>query len=272
MNSQSLDLDQLKQVATGAARTGGDVLMRFFRDGVQMRQKAGGDKSYDLVSDADEESEREIEKLLREAFPTHELLGEEALSGADAGAEDLWVIDPLDGTNNFAHRVPHFAVSIAYYHRGEAIVGAVLNPARDEMFLAVRGQGASLNGTPVTPEPVDRLSDALIGCGFYYDRGEMMRKTLAAIEEFFDHHIHGIRRFGTASLDLCSVGMGHFGGFFEYQLSPWDFAAGRLFVEESGGVVTTAGGDPLRLEKTSILAGNASLHAAMLAITKKHHP
>jgi len=197
------------------------------------------------------------------------LLGEEDLTG-NVNAADLWVIDPLDGTNNYAHRIPHFAVSIAYYRNGVATVGAVLNPARDEMFTAIRNQGAFFNGRPVSVSQAATLGEVLIGCGFYYDRGEMMRRTLGAVEEFFEQHVHGIRRFGTAALDLCQVGCGQFGGFFEYRLSPWDFAAGRLFVEEAGGKVTDANGNPLPLEVTSLVASNTKLHDAMLKITKKH--
>lgn len=266
------EIDRIKLCATEAARVGGDILMRYYRDGVQMRSKASSDKSYDLVSDADEQSEQAIADMIRREFPDHELLGEEALSEGDAGADHLWIIDPLDGTNNFAHRVPHFAVSIAYYEKGVPIVGVVTNPARDDVYVAVRGGGAFHNGVAVKLDPVTSLGEALIGCGFYYDRGEIMRKTLGAIEELFSHDIHGIRRFGTASLDLCAVGLGYFGAFFEYQLSPWDFAAGRLFVEEAGGVMTTASGGDLPIRKTSVLAANAGLHAAMLAITGKHHP
>ena len=258
--------------ATEAARIGGRILMRYFRDGVLIRDKSdGGGKTYDLVSDADIDSERAIGEFLRAQYPDHELLGEEDLVG-DADAEHLWIIDPLDGTNNFAHQLPHFAVSIAYYHRGVAMVGAILNPARDELFTAVRGEGAFCNGDRVAVDESESLSRTLIGCGFYYDRGAMMRSTLAAIEEFFGNDIHGIRRFGTAALDLCQVGCGQFGGFFEYQLSPWDFAAGALFVEEAGGKVTDATGNALSIETSSIVASNTRLHDAMIDITSRHHP
>lgn len=264
-------LEDLLLIATDAARVGGELLMRYYRDGVQMRDKsASGGKSYDLVSDADIESEKAIGNHLRVHCPGHELLGEEDLKGS-VDAEHLWIIDPLDGTNNFAHHIPHFAVSIAYYHRGQAMVGAILNPARDEMFTAIRGGGASMNGTPVSVSNAHTLAQTLVGCGFYYDRGEMMRGTLAAVEEFFGHDIHGIRRFGTAALDLCQVGCGYFGGFFEYKLSPWDFAAGTLFVEEAGGKITNGLGEPLPLEQTSVVATNSKLHDAFIAITSKHH-
>ena len=267
------DTQELLMVATTAAHAGGGVLMRYLRDGVQIRDKSGGGgKAYDLVSDADVESELAIAGQLREKLPGHELLGEESLSDGDVNAEHLWVIDPLDGTNNYAHGIPHFAVSIAYYHRGEPVLGVILNPAREEMYTATKGGGAFLNGEPVavTDEPL--LTKSLIGCGFYYDRGDMMRSTLATIEDFFVREVHGIRRFGTAALDLCQVGCGQFGGYFEYQLSPWDFAAGRLFVEEAGGKVTDARGQPLPIASSSILASNGKLHDAMLEVIARHHP
>lgn len=256
-------------VAVNAARRGGEVLMKYFRDGVQMRDKsAEGGKSYDLVSDADLESEQVIGNLLSDAFPDHELLGEENLAGS-VEADNVWIIDPLDGTNNFAHQIPHFAVSIAYYRAGVAEVGVVYNPARDELFTAIRGKGAHFDGRPAVVCDSESLAQTLIGCGFYYDRGQMMKNTLSALEEFFGHDIHGIRRFGTAALDLCQVGCGYFGGFFEYKLSPWDFAAGRLFVEEAGGKVTTATGQPLPLEVGSVVASNGKLHDKMIEITSK---
>ncbi len=268
-----LDSQSLLDTTTAAARIGGEILMRYFRDGVSIRDKsADGGKTYDLVSDADIESELAIASFLRQSHPGHELLGEESLAGGSTEAEHLWVIDPLDGTNNFAHQLPHFAVSIAYYHRGQAVVGAVLNPARDELYTAVRGEGAFRDGTRVHVSAEQTLAKTLIGCGFYYDRGNMMRSTLAAIEEFFGCEIHGIRRFGTAALDLCQVGCGQFGGYFEYQLSAWDFAAGRLFVEEAGGRVTDGKGDSLPLEMTSIVASNGKLHDVMIDITSRHHP
>ena len=267
------DTKALLDTATSAARIGGEILMRYFREGVEIRDKsADGGKSYDLVSDADLESEKAIAQCLQQAFPEHELLGEEELAGGSTDAEHLWVIDPLDGTNNFAHQLPHFAVSIAYYRRGEPIVGVVLNPARDEMFTAAKGEGAFRNGQRMQVSQAESLAKTLIGCGFYYDRGDMMRSTLSAIEEFFAGDIHGIRRFGTAALDLCQVGCGQFGGFFEYQLCAWDFAAGRLFVEEAGGRVTDGRGGPVPLEKTSLVASNGALHDRMIDITRRHHP
>lgn len=269
------DLEKVLEVAKDAARLAGVELMRHFVDDrLEMRDKsASGGVSYDLVSDADLASERIVAARIRESFPEHALLGEEGL-GSDIDveqAECLWIIDPLDGTNNFAHRLPHFAVSIAFYLRGVAQVGVIYNPATGQWFTTVRGGGAYAGERRVSVSAHTTLSKVIVGCGFYYDRGEMMRRTLAAIEEFFSFDIHGIRRFGTASLDLCMVGCGQFGGYFEYQLSPWDFAAGRLFVEEAGGKVTCARGENLPLGRASILASNGKIHDAMLAVTKKHH-
>lgn len=265
------ELDSILQTAIDAARVGGAVLRQYFEEGVTIRDKsAGGGKSYDLVSDADEQSEKAIESFLRQAYPTHELLGEEALQGGDATADHLWIIDPLDGTNNFAHRIEHFAVSIGYYEKGVAMVGAVLNPANDDLFTVTRGGGAFRNGRRVRVSDVDSLKQAMIGCGFYYDRGAMMRATLAAIDDCFSHHVHGIRRFGTASLDLCMVGCGMLDAFFEFKLSPWDFAAGSLFVTEAGGEITDVNGEPLPIATSSVLASNSKLHESVRAITTKH--
>ena len=264
------------EVAKDAARLAGIALMEYFQDdSLVIRDKsASGGVSYDLVSDADLTSERIVGERIRASFPNHQLLGEESL-GKDVdveSAEHLWIIDPLDGTSNFAHRLPHFAVSIAYYHKGVAIVGVIYNPATAQWFTTARGCGSFAGEKRVSVSTDSSLSKVIIGCGFYYDRGEMMRKTLATIEEFFAFDIHGIRRFGTASLDLCMVGCGQFGGFFEFKLSAWDFAAGRLFIEEAGGTVTDACGGRLPLKPSSVLASNGRLHDAMLAVTSKHHP
>ncbi len=266
------DLTRLLDVANQAASAGGHVLQRYWRDGVELRDKSlQGGKSYDLVSDADLESQSVIVNLLGDAFPDHAVMGEEDLT-ADVDAEHLWIVDPLDGTNNFVHHIPHFAVSIAYYRRGRPVVGVVRNPITGDLYSATSGGGAFHNGHPIHVSKAATLSRTLVGCGFYYDRGHMMRSTLAAIEEFFSHDIHGMRRFGTAALDLCAVAAGRFGVFFEYKLSPWDFAAGQLIVSEAGGTVTDAKGEPLPITQSSVLAATAPLHPTALEITARHHP
>lgn len=266
-------LQEILNVAVAAARDGGKVLRHHFEQGVQIRNKsAGGGKTCDLVSDADLESEQAIAAVLRDAYPTHELLGEESLQLGNVDAEHLWIIDPLDGTNNFAHRIEHFAVSIGYYERGRPMVGAIYQPLHDELFTVIRGNGAFRGPQRVHVSEADSLDQAMIGCGFYYDRGAMMRSTLAAIEECFSNNIHGIRRFGTASLDLCMIGCGQLDGFFEYRLSPWDFAAAALFVEEAGGRVTDARGREMPIAGTSIVASNGHLHERLIEIATRHAP
>jgi myo-inositol-1(or 4)-monophosphatase len=146
------------------------------------------------------------------------------------------------------------------------------SPARDEWFSAARGQGAYHNGQPVRVSQSQRLDEILIGFGYYYDRGAMLEATLAAVNELLHKNIHGVRRMGAATLDLAYVALGSFGAFFEYELAPWDFAAGCLVVQEAGGTVTTGRGEPVPVAKTSILATNGLVHEAVLEIVKAHHP
>lgn len=253
-----------------AAMAGANVLTKYFESGVAMRAKAA-EQSYNLVTDADLESEKAIGRVINELCPGDAILAEEEYSAA-TDEEHLWIVDPLDGTNNYAHRIPHFAVSIAYYESGLPQVGVVVNPARGDWYWAERGKGAFHNGRRLAVEQASSLRDCIVSCGFYYDRGAMMESTLAAIHSFFKQDIHGIRRFGTAALDLCQVADGLFGSYFEYQLHPWDFAAGQLIVEEAGGVVTDCRGHDLELRKTSILACGPGLQQSSLDIVQRHHP
>lgn len=254
-------------VATEAAHAAGEVLRRHLREGTRI----WGKETHNLVTDADLEAERAIAAVIQRRCPGHAILGEEE-QAAEITAEDLWIVDPLDGTNNFAHGVPHYSVSVAYYRQGVPIVGVVFDPERDQLFAAARGHGASCNGRPIHVGTQTRLDEVLVGVGFYYDRGKMMEATLEAVRHLFYARIHGIRRFGSAALDLCAVASGQYGAFFEYLLSPWDFAAGRLIVEEAGGMVTTTKKTPLPLEKTSLLASNGSLHEAACEIISRFDP
>ena len=276
MNSAKLFqvTDELKQtmppelqVAFTAAQAGAEIVMAYFERGVTMRQK---EDACDLVSDADLHSEQAIAKTILKAFPGHSILGEEENAGA-TDAVDLWIIDPLDGTNNFAHRIPHFAVSIAYYHAGEAVCGVVVNPVHNDWYWAGRGGGSFHNGRRLAVNAELSLAETMVGVGFYYDRGAMMEATLKSIHDFFKQQIHGVRRFGAAALDLCQVADGLFGVFFEYHLSPWDFAAGRLILEEAGGKITDGRGNALPIAKSSVLATNSLLHDAALEIVRRNH-
>lgn len=254
-------------VAREAAQAAAEVLRRHYRSGVALQSKAVAN----FVSEADLEAERAIAAVIQQHLPGHEILGEELHQGSTS-AEHLWVVDPLDGTHNFAHKIPHFAVSIAYLHRGEAQLGIVLNPVTDTWHVAVKGQGATVDGAPVHVADHQKLDETIIAVGFPYDRARIMEATLAAMGDLIRREIHGIRRMGSAALDLCDVGLGRYGAYFEYQLSPWDFAAGQLFVTEAGGRVTTTRGEPVPLARTGVLASNGLLHQAVLEVIDRHHP
>lgn len=249
-------------VARQAAKSAGELISRYFRDGVTMSEKGPGN----LVSIADIEAEKTIARVIHEAFPDHAIIGEEGHS-APEDSEHLWIVDPLDGTTNFAHKIPHFAVSIAYHERGVPMCAVIHNPITGDWYTATRGEGAIANGRPARVNAHSSIEETLVASGFYYDRGTLMESTFSALQDFCRQGAHGIRRMGAASLDLCSVGTGQFGVFFELQLSVWDFAAGRLFVEEAGGRVTTITGTPIPTAKSSVLATNGRLHEAAERIT-----
>lgn len=246
------------RVARAAAKKSSEVLMDFFGRDYEVRSKS----SYNLVTDADFASEKEIFRIIKESFPDDAVLGEESNS-ADISADHLWIVDPLDGTNNFVHGVEHFGISIAYYYRRVPEMGIVVRPPTDDWYVCRRNQGAYYNKQRARVSNDANLNEILVAVGFYYDRGQLMRGTLDAMRKLFEQDIHGIRRMGTASLDLCMVGTGAFGAYFEFELSAWDFAAGRLFVEEAGGRVTDCRGNVLSVGKSSILATNGLVHQTM---------
>lgn len=260
------------EIARQAALAGGDVIAKYFRTAIEVR----GKQSFNLVTTADIESERIIVQTIRDRFPNDAILGEEGTQGS-LEAERLWIVDPLDGTNNFAHGLEQFAVSIGFYEQGVPRVGVIYQPTRQEWYWAIQGQGAFRQSpnTPLVPMIVstaERLDQSLIGCGFFYDRGTMMEATLQSIGDLFRAQIHGIRRFGAASLDLCMVASGALDGFFEYELAPWDFAAGRLIVEEAGGELSTCSGEPLPIGRSSLLASNRKIHQAALQVVSRNLP
>jgi myo-inositol-1(or 4)-monophosphatase len=242
-------------LATAAARAAGKRLVELL--GRATVEEKGS--SQNLVTQADLEAEEIITAMIAEVFPDHKFLREEGESTGGAEADHLWVIDPLDATNNYAHGIPHFAVSIAYAEKGVPQVGVILDPMRDELFTGSRGEGAFLNGKPIHVSDHASLPECIIGTGFYYDRGALMERTLQAVHDLFKRNIRGIRRFGSAAVDLCWVACGRFDGFFEYRLAPWDYAAGGLIVEEAGGKCFDRGGGPLRLDSGNVIVANAAV-------------
>ena len=224
-------------------------------------------REIDLVTTADREAEAFLIGEIERAHPDHGYVAEEGHVKSTAGGL-AWYIDPLDGTTNFAHGYPVFSVSIALVENGRALVGAVYDPSRDEMFTAVRGGGAALNGHPVRVSPQGELRKAFLVSGFPYGfAGDPRNLRLWGA---FLHAAQSVRRDGSAALDLCYVAAGRFDGFWEYGLHSWDIAAGALVIEEAGGRATNFDGSPLGLDDRAILATNTKLHAAMQAVLKEN--
>ena len=255
-------LDEIGSVAKKAALAAREVQLKGLRDGTEIRTKGG--KHQDLVTAADVEAERVISQTIADAFPDHNLLGEE---GGDRGrtSEWLWVVDPIDGTTNYSRHIPYFSTSIAVYYGSRPVVGLVANPMVAETFFAVEGQGAFLNDTPIKSSSASAFTEALLVTGFYYDRGRNIDLTLQAIRKFYDRGIMGIRRFGSAALDLCYLAAGRVDGYFEIGLNAWDFAAGAFIAAQAGALVTDAAGEPLQLKKSYLVAGSPALHPKLLA-------
>jgi myo-inositol-1(or 4)-monophosphatase len=249
-------------VAIEAAHAGSIALLHHFRKPLEVHSK--GVANY--VSEADLASESAVVQIIQDAFPSHAILSEESHSDR-ADADHSWIIDPLDGTNNYIHGMPHFAVSIGYYQKGQGVLGIVTCPATGDWYVAGHGEGAWFNGQQIHVSKAQGLEQAMIACGFYYDRDQMMQSTLDTIGDLFRCQIHGIRRCGAAALDLAYVAAGWFDAFFEFQLSPWDIAAGAVLIQEAGGEISDCKGQPVALNRpSSICASNGNLHPAMLDI------
>ena len=219
----------------------------------------------DLVTEMDVEIERAFRAMIAERFPSHVVLGEEFEASGDreAGSGCCWVLDPIDGTTNYAHGLPIFCASLALEIDGDAVVGAVYDPNRRELFTAERGHGAWLNGAPLRVSTSTALIDSLLVTGFHYNIHKDSSELIELFGEFISR-ARAVRRLGSAALDLCYVAAGRFDGFWEHKLQPWDVAAGALIVQEAGGKVTTVEGAPFGSRIGSVLASNGSIHSAML--------
>jgi len=259
-------VDDIEQVALRAAQAAGRIHMRWLNKTKAIRKG----NPLDLVTEADKEAEAAVIKMIRRAFPEHAILAEE--SGASTNAsEHRWIIDPLDGTTNFAHGFPAFCVSIAYEHRGRVEVGVVFDALHKDMFSARRGKGAKLNGKPIHVSKARTLATSLLATGFPYDRRERRRFYLCFWEDMMTR-VEGVRRAGSAALDLASVACGRLDGFWEFGLKAWDVAAGSLLVKEAGGTVTNMDGTPLDLAGAQILATNSRIHREMAQVLREIRP
>ncbi|MBI5835677.1 MAG: inositol monophosphatase [Candidatus Eisenbacteria bacterium] len=253
------------RVAVEAARAGGAVLRRRF--GSPQRYSKKG--AIDLVTATDLASEAAILSVVRRRFPDHEILAEESGRHAARGNSPpyRWVIDPLDGTTNFAHGYPFVCTSVAVVRDGRALAGAVLDPVRDELFSAALGQGARCNGRRIRVSAVRRLREALLVTGFPYDVFIRSRRVVREFELFLPR-VQGVRRDGSAALNLCYVACGRFDGFWELRLHPWDVAAGSLIAAEAGARVTDYSGGRYDLSGRETIASNGLLHAAMKRVLR----
>ena len=245
-------------VALDAAREAGEILVAMARQPLEIREKG---RRADLVTNADRAAEQCIQRHLLGKFPQSALLAEEG--GAHAGTSgERWIVDPLDGTTNYAHGYPLFCVSIAYERDGEVLAGVVYAPVMAECFAAERGAGATRNGEPIAVSSIAHLGDALTCTGFHPADFERNGRHFGAVSR----RAQAVRRDGSAALDLAYVACGRFDGFWEFDLKPWDVAAGTLLITEAGGRVSQCDGAPAHVDARSILATNGRIHGELQAV------
>lgn len=252
-------LKELLEQATYFAQCGARVLQHYWEQSIVIEEKGGFSN---LVTQVDKEAEETILGALKQRYPTHQLLAEESGSYGDRQSPYTWVIDPLDGTTNYAHKYPMVAVSIGLLFNQEPIVGVVLNPILQETFQAAKGLGTFLNGCRLQVSSIKQLSQSLLASGFAYDRRQMVDTNYPEFSAF-THVSQGVRRGGSAALDLAYVAAGRLDGYWERGLQPWDMAAGILLVQEANGYVTGYDQLPYQLERGEILATNGHIHAEM---------
>jgi len=248
-----------REACIAAAQAGGRVAMTFFRklDPNKVTEKSRND----LVTEADHASEAAIKAELDHRFPSYGFLGEE--SGASGDSCRRWIVDPLDGTLNFVQGFPHWCISVGLWDKQGPLVGCIYDPLREDLFVAVRGQGATWNDQRITISAQTGLDGAFIATGFAFQLGERFETYTRALHSIF-YRAKGIRRAGSAALDLAHVACGIYDGFFEMGLRPWDIAAGVLLIQEAGGLITDWEGGDTWMETGNLLAGNLYVHQDLL--------
>lgn len=251
----------LKTAIMEAAHAGAHEILRFFNNDFTVSNKEGVNN---LVTEADHASEKAIIEVVHKYFPEHQILGEES-GTIRQGSDYKWIVDPIDGTVNFAHGVPLNCVSIAIEHKEEIIMAAVYNPHLHEFFFAEKGKGAFLNDKPIRVSQQYRTINACLVTGFPYTYINMPNGPIEIFERFVRKGVP-VRRLGSAAIDLCWVACGRFDGFYEHKLEPWDSAAGYLIVEEAGGKVTDHDGNPFSVYQHRVLATNGKIHNEMIEV------
>lgn len=253
----------LLNIAIQAARQASKTLLRYMDrlDSLTVSRKA----NYDFVTEVDRRSEQEIIHVIHKAYPDHGILGEE--SGYSEGNAYCWIIDPLDGTTNYIHGFPHFCISIAVKNQNQLEIGVIYDPVRNELFTAARGQGAALNDRRIRVSSTPKLTDALIGTGFPHSAMEHFPVYLKSFEQV-SLQCSGVRRAGSAALDLAYVAAGRLDAFWESHLKEWDMAAGVLLVKEAGGIVGDFQNDKNYLNKGQIIAANSKMYKPLQEIVQ----
>jgi len=257
-----MDIESIKRTGIAAAYSSGKILKSYIGKFFDIREKG----AKDLVTEADLHSEKNIIRTIQDKFPDHAILAEE--SGAKPGDERYrWIIDPLDGTINFAHQLPFFCISIAFALEGKTVMGVVFNPLDGELFSAVAGQGAFLNSNGIRVSKTTAIGDSLLATGFPYNVLSEFEAVTGRLSNLMQH-AQGIRRLGSAALDLCYVGCGRLDGFWEQNLKPWDTAAGALIAAEAGAVITDFSDTPYTIDKNEIAATNGNFHREMISLLR----
>lgn len=258
-----MELDFLTRVAIEAAKAGAQTAHQGFGKKKAIQTKSS---AIDLVTEFDRKSQEAIVGVLQAQCPDHGLLGEENLD-ATTDSDYLWVLDPIDGTTNYAHHSPIYSVSIGLVHHGRPLVGVVYAPELNELYVAAKGQGATLNGQSIGISHNAALSESVLGTGFAYDL-TLIDRNLVHFERFV-RRSRAIRRLGSAALDLCWVAAGRFDGYWELALNAWDVCAGWLIVTEAGGRVTDFSGDEYKLFANTLVCSNGLIHEQMLAVLRE---
>jgi myo-inositol-1(or 4)-monophosphatase len=258
-NQINITMNHDLEIALNAARTGVKTIRSFEDKKLNTREKG----YHDLVTDADIATEKAILKVIRDDFPDDEFLAEETADHNSLTNRRTWIVDPIDGTTNFAHNFPIYCVSVALWEQKQPKVGVVIEVNRNEEFTAVSGEGAYLNGVPISVSDTDHPRDAFIATGFPYNDLSLVDAYLKLLRHLMDE-LQGIRRPGAATYDLCCVACGRFDGFFEYSLHAWDVAAASLIIMEAGGQVTNWMGEANWLFGQRLVAGNPEIHRCLL--------
>ncbi len=257
-------MDKIRKTLSACLTEAAGILRRHFTK-IQSHEVETKSKHFDLQTIADTEAENAIICRIQNDFPEHSVYAEESGRETKEGASVTWIIDPLDGTCNFRFGIPYCAISIAVEIEGKVRLGAVFNPFQDERFWAEKGKGAYCNDKPICVSKAETLEDALLVAGFPYDRRERMDRYIYFFRTFMMQS-QGVLRMGSAALDLCAVACGRVGAYYEESLSRWDWAAGKLIVEEAGGKVTDYRGGDRVFERKELCATNGRLHGAVLGV------